>query len=1085
VWQEAVATFRNSAFAGGYGELNATTRTPGNDFFILRGVRIEADGIGGKRDGGPLRTSADFPRDRAGIARAGPVALFTIGSSLGESSMNARSYLEWSRLSGIYSANVSHADRYATYARALSSAGLAAVIVGEFLEDAGPTVDIPAWRTHSVYEFGADQQRRITLTAIALETIGATQAAAVVREAKSQSPFEALRNINPSNPGAFLEAMGHVKGPDVLGHLRESLGRMLPGLAANAGGSPPPSSSPSPARAEWETREQIEQLLERFVAANEAELQGDLDRHGDPRTRAGFTVEDRQRELEAARNLAFSRDRQKEDVAKLEELMPQIDKLDSGDESRKKGAGRLKNLRRQFLELLKQNRGLPAEERIPAMASLLPKAEAFREAHSALFRPDHIGDEALRQQAEAFGEFETASSGGVTRITWDAPKGFEASWTRFSLIVSFPKKEKAALAALLRAIERTGKRFLELVEEWRGELVRGFRENYQGQMPDWELEEYELDDNEEATEESVLASVGAGTISLAASDPEGEEIFATTFFDVEWDEEHGLELEWTDEPEVATESGETQEFTTGAVQITEAGPPATAADILRFETQFGVELPREYRAFLLGHNGGVPQPGGLVVKAEGAELHADLLRFFSLSGVSEAPWPPDSLEAARHLSGQTVWPANLQPIARVSLLGVGGEGSQQLVMRLGGRRSGELILLDAAGHLAMFPGLPAQFDAGELIGQMAEHGMRVAKSLGELFTKKLKTPPQVALPDWLSAIRENDAQRFAGWLAAGGTLKEKFTHPEIQIPLTAVDYLTREGSVDLLRTLVDRALLRPKQIRASWEQFCLGDVDRFETLMPLLPKSVWPAVLASPRVWEFPALLERLAEAGVDFDAPIDDEGATPLHRAVQMGNQEGVRWLIAQGADVRKADKYQRTAFIWAERGPGFACLPILEGKESRSAGRPAVPDVKGLAALKEAASHLEPGVTLRLSIQIKSPPVTRIEKAYYPIECHYALTMDLEGNQVTFKDMTTPRQDYLYADGAPSHLYTPILQWPELTPLWETLEVQEFHLQKAIKSRKYVPMLRPDLIEAARSVLEQAFDAEEAAARGIELRK
>ena len=1004
--------------------------------------------------------------------------------------MNARSYLEWSRLSGLYLANHSHGDRYATYARVLSPAGLVAVIVGEFLEDAAPppasAIDIPAWRTYSVYEFGADLPRRITLTASALEAIGASRAGAAVREARSHSPFEAL-NIDPSNPMSFMDVIGNAKGPELLGQLQESLARILPGL----GGNTRPTSSPPPSAA-WESREEIGQLLETYAAANAAELQGDLDRHGDPRTKPGFTVEGRQRELDAARTRAISQDQQKEDIAKLEGVMRQIEKLDATEESRTKGASQLKKARRVFLEVFKQNRGLAAEERIPEMAALLPRADAFREAHTALFRPDHIGDEALRRLAEALGEFESSSTGGVTQLTWDAPAGFACDWTRFSLTVSYPKKQKKALAGVLRAVERSRQRWPQLIEEWQAELVRSFRENAQGGIEDWEEEQEE---GEEASEEFILSHAGSGTISLAATDPEGEDVAATTYFDVEWDEEHGFEIEWADEPEPkaepAGESAAAAEFTTGTVQIQGAGPEVTAADILRFETRLGVELPPEYRAFLLRHNGGVPQPSRLVIKVQGSEVLGDLLRFHSLSGAAEAPWPPESLEAARQLPEGTTWPANLQPIASVRPAGAealaGMDRPRQLVLRLGGRRAGELLLLDVAEGLEMVRGPLTQVGVDGVVGQMAQYGLRAAKSLGELFARKLKTPPTVALPEWLAAIRENAVERFTGWLEGGGGrgLKEKFTHPEIQIPLTVVDYLTREGSVDLLRTLLDRGFLKPKQLRASWAQISLGDVERFETLMPLLPKSVWPAVLASPRVWESASLLERLAEGGIDFDAPIDDEGATPLHRAVQMGHQEGVRWLIARGADVHKPDKYQRTAFVWAENGPGFACLPILEGKTKPAASRPASPDAPGLAALREAAAGLEAGETLRLAIQIKSPPVTRIEKAYYPTECHYLLTMDLGGPQVTYKDMTSPRQDYLDADGSPAHLYTPILQWPELTPLWETLEVQAFDLQKAIKSRKYAPKLLPNLIAAARSVLEQAFDPEEAAARGVELRK
>ena len=45
--------------------------------------------------------------------------------------------------------------------------------------------------------------------------------------------------------------------------------------------------------------------------------------------------------------------------------------------------------------------------------------------------------------------------------------------------------------------------------------------------------------------------------------------------------------------------------------------------------------------------------------------------------------------------------------------------------------------------------------------------------------------------------------------------------------------------------------------------------------------------------------------------------------------------------------------------------------------------------------------------------------------------------------------------------------------------MQVTEFELAKAMKSRKYIPTPRPDLHAAAESTLKQSFNAEEAANR------
>src|SRR5690606_1285970 len=114
-------------------------------------------------------------------------------------------------------------------------------------------------------------------------------------------------------------------------------------------------------------------------------------------------------------------------------------------------------------------------------------------------------------------------------------------------------------------------------------------------------------------------------------------------------------------------------------------------------------------------------------------------------------------------------------------------------------------------------------------------------------------------------------------------------------------------------------------------------------------------------------------------------------------GHQAGVKWLLAHGADPHKNDRYARNAFVWAESGPGFECLPLLKGGDELAPTESAASDAPGLAILKAAADQLPDGVSLMLHIQVKTPSVTRIEKAYYPSGCDYLLSLDLARNQVT----------------------------------------------------------------------------------------
>lgn len=243
--------------------------------------------------------------------------------------MKPQDYTLWSELSGLYLANVSHADRYKTYAEKLSPAGLTTIVVSDFLKDNSPAIDVAHWRTFSVYEMGEDQQQRVVQTVSALEAIGASRTAAAVRDARSTSPFAAFEDLDPAYPASFLKAMQNVKGLDLMNHLRKSVAEAFPEMAEKAGFPVKSTKSVAPS-AECETREQIEQFLEQFAAAHTTELQADIDRYGDPRTAPGFTVERRQQELERRSRQILRREAQLEDIEKMQQFMSRIVKLDNG-----------------------------------------------------------------------------------------------------------------------------------------------------------------------------------------------------------------------------------------------------------------------------------------------------------------------------------------------------------------------------------------------------------------------------------------------------------------------------------------------------------------------------------------------------------------------------------------------------------------------------------------------------------------------------------------------------------------------------------------------------------------------------------
>ncbi len=842
--------------------------------------------------------------------------------------MTASSYAEWCRLSGLYVANVSHLDRYQTYAQVLSPAGVTVAIVSEFLDDVTASMNVNDWRTHSVYEFGGQRDERVKLTAKALREIGAPGLAGAVETARSNSPLDMLQGI-------FLGGGDLSKGANPMAMLQQALGQLLPG-SVPAAGSETPLDVPAQKK---ESRAEAMELLEQFAQRHAAQLQGDIDRHGDPRLAPGFTVERRRRELDALRNRHFSHLSQAEAIESLTNVMDRLPKLveQKTPGKEKKAAQHLKQLLREWREKARELRQVASADRSDACVAFLPKLEEFETRHAALLRPDVFGDDALRRRAEVIGPFESKKGRKSISLSWDAPAGLECDWTKFSLTLEIPASSPGAMGAALGAVERLQREFATLQADWRQQALESFRE-YQGQMDLDEFADDDLDDEGNPTDEAILSQVESGQISLAATDPEGRTYGVSAALEIEWDEEHGLELDCdlefeeeaaasvpaTDGPnagETATQAPsadrtsakkrksktsaappvnahEAAPFDAGETTFTGAGPSVSDADFTRFETSMGVELPEPYRAFLRHANGGVPSRPLLVRRAAGEEEAFEIVRFFSLSGATEPPYRPESLERQLASEEGKRLRKHLLPIARLRQGSFPPipPGEPMLALVLSGKRAGRIILLDSGTMLPPDDQMPTEQLREALLDEMVRSAWSVANDLPALF-RKLRPATPTQTPDWLNAIRTDAIDSFLAWVDAGGSPKEVFIEPWGLFRPTVVDLLAAEGSPALLETLLKRNWIRPGALRESWRKYLILDVPRFEQLMTVLPRDMWSAVLASPRIWDHPDLLEKLVAAGVEIDTPINDDGAPPLHLAVEMGHVEGVRRLLQHGA--------------------------------------------------------------------------------------------------------------------------------------------------------------------------------------------
>jgi uncharacterized protein (TIGR02996 family) len=95
------------------------------------------------------------------------------------------------------------------------------------------------------------------------------------------------------------------------------------------------------------------------------------------------------------------------------------------------------------------------------------------------------------------------------------------------------------------------------------------------------------------------------------------------------------------------------------VRFTNAGPPLTPADLDATIARLGVDLAVKYRAFLLNHNGGTPEPNHVPLlpqdeDPEGDDEYVVVERFFSVrpaGGVPFERWQDDLEQVARLLKG--------------------------------------------------------------------------------------------------------------------------------------------------------------------------------------------------------------------------------------------------------------------------------------------------------------------------------------------------------------------------------------------------------------------------------------------------
>jgi hypothetical protein len=452
--------------------------------------------------------------------------------------ITAANYVEWTDITGLYLGNVSDADRYRVIQSKISRAGFVTRVVHDFLRDSDGGIDLQRWRNMDIPEIGDDAAFRIEETAKALEAIGAPRIAAKMRTVRDTSLGGQIRE-NLGSLKSMDDLRSLVNPMDLLSEMRGNLARHFPGMAAQAG-LPIPEKKSVPLDPDIEPFEQVELLLTKYVQAHQPELQADLDKHGDVRQQPGFDPELREQELEAMRRQAAEHGRQRDDLQTMQEHQRTLartldDRSDPAD-------GWLSHIRRQYLEAYRRWNRQPPDALLPELRAWLPEAEAFQQRYPSFFRPQPTTNPALLKRLAEFGAYETDTDQFFQTITWDAPNGFECDWTRFALTLALPPTRPELLVATLEAAERLRRRFSKVQAKARKEVLESF-DCHRDQLADFELEDYEVDDDGAITEESILKNANGGNIRVQAAEWEDDVgLELSIFFGVEWDEEHGLEV---------------------------------------------------------------------------------------------------------------------------------------------------------------------------------------------------------------------------------------------------------------------------------------------------------------------------------------------------------------------------------------------------------------------------------------------------------------------------------------------------------------------------------------------------------------
>lgn len=212
-------------------------------------------------------------------------------------------------------------------------------------------------------------------------------------------------------------------------------------------------------------------------------------------------------------------------------------------------------------------------------------------------------------------------------------------------------------------------------------------------------------------------------------------------------------------------------------RIMDSGLPVAPDDLQKAEHRLNVELPKDYRSFLLAQNGGKPTPAWFRHGEDSSEV-AEITRFFSLEEVEE-----ETKNLRRDVDSR-------------DFIAIGTSSDTDLLM----------LSIAAEHHGAVFWNWSDESaDPDDFI--------RVAESFEQLLTTL--DYPESTRP-WMMLIDNDDVEGLRQWLDNGGDVQAR---DDVVTGMTALEHAAYTGRLEIVKLLISRGvkprrgLLRPSAHR--------------------------------------------------------------------------------------------------------------------------------------------------------------------------------------------------------------------------------------------------------------------------------